>query len=103
MISPVSVGWNFQIEFWDPNDPSIPRTFIRQVLFATALVCVYQGVPIAAETLYSSDSASALLPRHSFTTFNYRVQLPNNVSDSSIKRKQCQDFFVVFLGDIFVI
>jgi hypothetical protein len=51
VISPVSVGWNILVEFWDPNDPSIPRTFIRQVLFATALVYIYQGAPIAAKTL----------------------------------------------------
>jgi len=51
VVSPVSVGWIILVEFWDPNDPSIPRTFIRQVLFATALVYIDQGAPIAVETL----------------------------------------------------
>ena len=38
MDSPVSVGWNFQFDFWDPNDPNIPRAFIRQIHWMTALV-----------------------------------------------------------------
>ena len=48
---PVSVGWNIQFEFWDPNDPNIPRTFIRQIQLITALVYVNPGAPIAARTL----------------------------------------------------
>jgi len=51
MDSPVSVGWNFQLVFWDPNDPIIPRTFIKQMHLVRALVCVNLGAPIAAETL----------------------------------------------------
>jgi hypothetical protein len=51
MDSPVSVGWNFQLVFWDPNDPIIPRTFIKGMHLVTALVYVNLGAPIAAKTL----------------------------------------------------
>jgi hypothetical protein len=51
MDSPVSVGWNIQVEIWDPNDPRIARTFIGQIHFAAALVYVNLEAPIAAETL----------------------------------------------------
>ena len=51
MTSPVSVGWNIDFEFWDPNDAIIPRTFIKQIHMVAALVYVNLGAPIAAKTL----------------------------------------------------
>jgi hypothetical protein len=44
------------IQFWDPNDPIIPRTFIKQMHMVTALVYVNLGAPIAAKTFESPFS-----------------------------------------------